>query len=163
MAISNGRPNGPVVAATPAGLETLQRLRRETPPDQAVRVAGWLDQIRHSDRMFTLKLENGAALRGVAEDVSSERLAGLWGKRAIVHGRAVFRPSGRVLRLEASDIQAAGDDFSLWSHEPLPLAEAALPALRQPQTRRTGINAIIGHWPGDESDEAIARALEALS
>jgi hypothetical protein len=161
--ITNGRRDGPVVSATPTSLETLRRLRRDTPPDQVARVAGWLDQIRHSDRMFTLKPESGAVLRGVAEGVAPEQLAGLWGKKATIHGRAVFRPSGRILRLEVLAIEAAGDDFAFWSQEPLALTEAALPQLRQPQTSRTGLNAMLGHWPGDESDEAVARALAELS
>jgi hypothetical protein len=34
---------------------------------------------------------------------------------------------------------------------------------RQRQTRQTGVNAIIGRWPGDETDEEIEAALERLS
>lgn len=161
--IANGRSGGLTVVTTPATLDTLRSLRHTTPPEQSVRVAGWLDQIRHSDRMFTLKLEDGTVLRGIAEGVSTQRLAGLWGRKAIVHGRATFRPSGRVLRLEALDIAPAGEDFSFWSQEPLPLAEGVAPQVRHPQAPHTGINAVIGGWPGDESDDDIARALEALS
>jgi hypothetical protein len=32
-----------------------------------------------------------------------------------------------------------------------------------PQGPRSGINAIFGRWPGDESDEEIMEALERLS
>lgn len=35
--------------------------------------------------------------------------------------------------------------------------------LRQPQTPTTGIGAIIGKWPGNETDEEINEALERLS
>lgn len=38
-----------------------------------------------------------------------------------------------------------------------------LKALHQPQGPTTGINAIIGKWPGDESDEEILAYLEELS
>jgi hypothetical protein len=76
---------------------------------------------------------------------------------------AVFRPSGRVLRLHADHIEPAGNDFSLWSVEPRPLWGAAAPPLRRPQGPRSGINAIIGRWPGDESEAEIAAALEELS
>lgn len=38
-----------------------------------------------------------------------------------------------------------------------------LEALRVPQGPYTGINAIIGKWPGDESDEEIQALLEELS
>ena len=35
--------------------------------------------------------------------------------------------------------------------------------LDQPQTPTSGINAIIGRWPGDESEEELLAALEELS
>lgn len=41
--------------------------------------------------------------------------------------------------------------------------ELDLEALKQPQGSRTGVNAIVGRWPGEESDEDIARALHELS
>jgi hypothetical protein len=48
-----------------SGLETCRRLRSAIPPDQQVRVAGKLDVLRHSDRMFTLVLESDVEVRGV--------------------------------------------------------------------------------------------------
>lgn len=38
-----------------------------------------------------------------------------------------------------------------------------LESLKQPQGPRTGVNAIVGRWPGEESDEEIARVLRELS
>lgn len=38
-----------------------------------------------------------------------------------------------------------------------------LESLHQPQGPDTGINAIIGKWPGDESEEEILTLLEKLS
>ena len=136
---------------------------RQLPPEQRVRLAGRLDTIRYSDRMFTLKLESGVTLCGIADGVPPDTLAGLFGKRVTVSAMATFRPSGRVLRLHADRIEPAGDDFSLWSVEPRPLWGAAAPSLRQPQGPRSCINAIIGLWPGDESEAELAAALEALS
>jgi len=159
-----GNAAGEVTRITADRIERVARLRRQTPAPQRIRVAGWLDLIRHSDRMFTLKLESGTTLRGVAEGVGAEKLAGLFGKKAVVSGAAVFRPSGRVLRIEADYIEPAGEDFSLWSHEPKPvLGGASAEALRKPQGPRSGLAAIIGTWPGDETDEMVSAALEELS
>ena len=161
---TNGIPNAKLhVTVDTERIAKLRRLRRETPPEQRVRLAGWLDAIRHSDRMFTLKLESGSTLRGVAEDVPTDVLRDLFGRKAIVSGSAFFRPSGKLLRLEADHIEPAGDDFSLWSVEPRPLWGAMEPSLRQPQGPRSGINAIIGQWPGDESDDEVTKALKELS
>jgi hypothetical protein len=97
-------------------IETVARLRGKTPPPQRERVAGWVDLIRHSDGLFTLKLESGPTLRGVAEGVGAERLVGLFGKKAVVSGTALFRPSGRVLRIEADQMEPAPEDSSLCGH-----------------------------------------------
>ncbi|MBI3099532.1 MAG: hypothetical protein HYY93_15095 [Planctomycetes bacterium] len=35
--------------------------------------------------------------------------------------------------------------------------------LMQPQGPKTGLNAIFGRWPGTESDEEVAAALEDMS
>lgn len=163
-AIELQNAKGGVTRIAQPQLETAKRLRRETPPPQRVRVTGWLDAIRHSDRMFTLKLEDGATLRGIAEGLDPEVLRSLFGRKATVSALAVFRPSGKVLRLEADHIAPAGDDFSAWSREPHPLfADEGEAALRVAQGSRSGLSALIGQWPGDESDEEISDALEELS
>lgn len=159
-----GNATGKVTRITADRLDNVARLRKQTPPPQRVRVSGWLDLIRHSDRMFTLKLESGPTLRGVAEGVAAETLAELFGRKAVVSGTAVFRPSGRVLRIEADHIEPGSDDFSLWSHEPRPaLGETRAASLRKAQGSRSGLAAIVGAWPGDESDETVAAALKELS
>ena len=38
-----------------------------------------------------------------------------------------------------------------------------LEALRQPQMADSGVNAVFGRWPGDETDEEIFDALRELS
>jgi hypothetical protein len=35
--------------------------------------------------------------------------------------------------------------------------------LRKPQGAKSGINAVIGKWPGDETEEIITAILEELS
>lgn len=148
----------------PEGLATIHRLRRQTPRPRKVRIAGKLDLIRHSDRMFTLQLESGKTLRGVAGDIPIDRLRNLFGKSVVVSALAVFRPSGSLLRLEADHLQEATGDISIWSTEPSPLEADLEPrSLRKPQGPRTGVNAIFGQWPGDETEEEILAALEDLS
>jgi hypothetical protein len=156
----------PRYSLRPLGSDARGALREgehHRPREQRVRVAGRLDTIRCSDRLFTLKLESGVTLRGIAEGVPPETLAGLFGKRVTVSAMATFRPSGRVLKLQADRIEPGGDDFSLWSVEPRPLWGAAEPSVRQPQGPHSGINAIIGRWPGNESEAEISAALEVLS
>lgn len=145
-------------------LGRVERLIRDTPPPQRVRIGGQLDTIRHSDRMFTLTLATGESLKGMAEGVAAEQLASLFGKDVIVHGLAAFRPSGKVLRVEADEIARAEEDLELWSRAPRPLLGAIEPrSLVAEQGPRSGLNAIYGRWPGDESAEELTAALEEIS
>lgn len=146
-------------------MERIESLRIRTPAPQAVRIAGKVESIRHSDRMFLLVLESGERLRGVADAVDEAHLRSTWGKLAVVSGKAAFRPSGRPLRVEAERITLAEPrDAELWSRLPKPsLSPLDTRALRQPQGPRSGINAVWGQWPGDESDEQMSEALRRLS
>ena len=134
-------------------------------PPQAVRVAGTLNEVIHSERSFTLILEPGVQLRGSAEHIDSERLDTLIGKTVIVSGMARFTPSGTVLRIDAEDVDAASPrEASLWAQAPRPLFRPLdVRALEAPQASHTGINALFCKWPGDESDEQLQADLEKLS
>jgi hypothetical protein len=124
-----------------------------------------VDAIRHSDRAFTLIMQSGEQIRGVLAEGEPEVLAPFFGQVAVVSGVAQFRPSGSVLRIDADLLQPGGErDLALWSESPRPLFAPADPReLRRPQGPRSGINAVIGAWPGDETDEEIFALLEEMS
>ncbi len=99
----------------------------------------------------------------VVNDADFTRLGQLLGKRVIVSGTAKFRPSGKVLRVEADQIVAATGDTTLWEVAPQPLFSDLEPrSLRLPQGSKSGVAAIFGQWPGDESDEDFENAVRHL-
>ena len=145
-------------------LATVERLWRKSPPTQSVRLAGRLDSLRQSDRAFTLVLASGETVRGIAVGLEPRELAPYFGEDVIVEGIVVFRPSGSVLRIEAEKVEITTEDLSLWSRMPRPLfGQIDRRTLYQPQGPRSGINAIIGRWPGEESDEEALALLEKIS
>jgi hypothetical protein len=147
------------------GLACIGRLRSGTPVPRQVRVAGRLASVPHNDRAFTLQLSEGVVRGLIAERVSPAELERSSGASVVVSGLAVFRPSGAILRLEANRIDAADERAGVWGRIPQPLFEAAEPTTqyRAHQRPRSGLAAIMGKWPGDESDEEIAEILERLS
>lgn len=165
LEIRNGRPDQPTLTVTPEGIRVVQRLHRQTPRSQRVRIAGQVDAIRYSDRAFTLVLESGEQIRGVLAEGEPEVLAPYFGKVAVVSGMAQFRPSGSLLRVDADQVQPGTDqDLELWSETPRPLfASTDDHDLRRPQRPRSGINALIGSWPGNETDDEIFAMLEEMS
>lgn len=161
LAVVNGR----TVQVSRDGLARIDEMCRRTPKPRQAKAAGELDAIRYSDKMFTLVLPGGERVRGVAEGIEACELSAFWGKRVVVSGLAVFRPSGGLARIDADRIEPATErDLELWAAAPEPLgAPLDVRSLSRPQGPRSGINAIIGKWPGDETDEEIRLALESMS
>lgn len=147
-------------------IERLTVLESEIPEPQYVRVAGRLDTIRHSDRTFTILAPGlNQTVKGIAEAGAKADLQALWGKAVVVSGTAHFTPSGHILRIEADHIRAAAEgEESLWGKIPRPVGRAVTTAeLRREQGPRSGLNAVFGRWPGEESDEEILAVLDEIS
>lgn len=133
------------------------------PAPREVRVVGVLDMLRRSTQAFALRLDGGDELRGVLVDADMADVRALLGCRVVVQGKAVFRPSGRVLRVDARAINEGTNEPTFWSKMPhANPAVGELKAYRQPQSSISGVNAFFGKWPGDESDEELLRGLEEL-
>jgi hypothetical protein len=145
-------------------IEHVKALNRVTPVPHQVRVVGTLDMIRASTQGFGLKLDDGSELAGIYEQGDIAELQPLFRRRVVVNGNLVYRPSGRPLRLDATRLRLANGESSLWSRLPSsPIEKLDVRHLRQLQTKKTGVGAILGQWPGDESDEEISEKLNVLS
>ena len=145
---------------------TLERLQQKIPMDQRVMVVGKIEMLRHTGRMSTVRVEDGTELRGVvvSEQVSVEDLGRLWGHSARVSGWAKYRASGGVLRIEADAIEAAEGGLSVLSRIPSPvLPSLDLRSLHDAQGSRSGVSAVMGRWPGDETEEETSALLAELS
>jgi hypothetical protein len=135
-----------------------------TPTPQRVRLVGKLDGLEASTQRFSLLLDSGERVSGVYPEDNSDRLQSLWRKRVLVMGTSVFRVSGNVLRVEAESIDDGAGASSLFSTLPVANGTRLTPGrVRKPQGARSGMAAIMGHWPGDETEEEIEAALERIS
>ncbi|HEY0022579.1 MAG TPA: hypothetical protein VGB24_06695 [Longimicrobium sp.] len=162
--LRNGRPDSAPVMITPAGIAAAERLQKQTPRPQRVRVAGKVDAIRHSDRAFTLVMESGEVIRGILAEGDPDELAPHFGRATIVGGMAQFRPSGSLLRIDADLLEPADEHaLSMWSEAPRPLFGGSPDREVRRQGSRSGINAFIGAWPGEESEDEIFAMLEEIS
>ena len=145
-------------------VELAEQFRARTPLPQRARLVGELDMLRASTNSFAIKLDDGQEVRGVLTEGEIERLTELFRKDVLVLGKCVYRPSGRLLRVDANRVVLAGDEPRLWSRTPDgPSARLEAARLKKPQGPRSGLAAIIGRWPGDETDEEISAELDAVS
>jgi hypothetical protein len=135
-------------------------LRREIPEPKRSRVAGKLDMIRDSDGAFSLILNSGETIHGILEDDKSDVFAHCWRQFVVVEGKAVFRPSGLLLRIEAEAMELAGEADAFFSTIPKATpARFDVRRVREPQTSTSGVGAVFGKWPGDETEEELLAAL----
>jgi hypothetical protein len=143
--------------------EDAASLHRETPAPQRVRICGKLDMIRDSDRVFNLILSAGERLRGVWTGGDTKQLADFFKASVVIGGTAVFRPSGRLLRVDAEAIDIAADNDVFFSTMPQPTRRAPdIRELSRKQKTRGGLSMIFGKWPGDETEAELLAALKEM-
>ena len=129
-----------------------------------VKVAGRLDAMTVSDCTFKL-LTQQCPIKCLAKLVDQKTLSTLLGKDILVSGTAHFSANGEVFTIETAQIKiATGNDLEIWGQVPTPLYRPFKPSdFKVPQGSDSGMSAIYGKWPGDETDEEILKALEELS
>ena len=102
-------------------LDTAERWTSTPPKEQEARLVGTLDTVVWSSRGFVLVTSEGNRVRGVLTEGDQTLLKEWLGKPVLVHGRAVFRPSGSLLRIEARQIETRMDAPPIFSRLPKPV------------------------------------------
>ena len=146
-------------------IDQVRSLSRSMPVPHQVRIVGMLDMIRASTQGFALKLDDGSEISGIYANENIADLQPLFRQRVVVNGALIYRPSGRPLRIDATHIRlSASPESAFWSQLPTPVQVIDnVRQLHQPQSRKSGVSAVIGRWPSDESDEKIAAELLRIS
>jgi hypothetical protein len=122
-----------------------------------VRLEGTLDMVQASDNSFRLRLEDGRTIAGHLVGRPIITLGKVLGRRLLVFGTGQFNAAGEVERVEMdSFIPNDGQPWTVNSDD-LPISEE----VKKEQAVR--LRAVMGCWPGDETDEQINAALEELS
>jgi hypothetical protein len=167
--ITEARLPGRRGAASPPRLNlevirTARQFYEETPAPRKVRLAGILDMVRASNHTFAVRLDDGQEAKGSLVEGSVEALAAWLNKPVLLFGTAVFRPSGRLLRVDAEAFRPATAPDWFFAKMPKPLApDRHRPATQDRRKMADGLKAVFGQWPGEESEEAIRAALQELS
>lgn len=145
-------------------LASAKQLHDKTLRPQAAIVVGRLDMIQHSTQTFAMIMDDGQEVRCVMAEDDVECLTPLFKHRVAVSGRVVFRASGRVLRVEAESVRDAVESDRFFAKIPRPNAQRFdLRRVLREQGHKRGLAAIIGKWPGDETDEEIDKWLKEIS
>jgi hypothetical protein len=130
---------------------------------QMVSVLGKLDAIEHSTRRFTLLLDSEERVPCLLVEGEVGQLGELFGRRVLASGMAVWNRNGKLDRIEVELLEPGGGKPKLWALSPRPLGFLSDLPVDQVTPGPRGGAAIIGKWPGDETDEQIEEALKRLS
>ncbi len=136
-------------------------LSRKIPSARQVRVVGRIDMVRYSTRSMGLRLDDGNEVRCAVVNEELNELREFLNKEVTVLGKAIYRPSGSVLRLDIEQILETTAGREQFSQVPLSM-ETGLRVERRLQTSKNGVSAVFGSWPGDESDEELLAGLAEL-
>ncbi len=136
-------------------------LSDQTPTPRQVRVVGKLDMVRHSTRSFGLLLADDQEVRGILQEGDSDLLQQYFGKEITVFGKAVYRPSGTLLRIDAQEILDKVEGRSAFSIVP-PAFTHRFEQDRKVQSSKNGVAVFFGSWPGEETDDELLAALGEL-
>jgi hypothetical protein len=138
-----------------------KELTDRTPSPRQVRVVGHLDMIRHSTRSFEILLEEGKSVRGVLENGDHiDTLKKLLGQQVLIVGKAVYRASGLLLRVDAQAVGESNGEPKVFAKVPPPI-EHRQPTvrLRISEQAKRGVPRFFGKWPGEETDEELLAML----
>lgn len=140
-------------------VDAADSLRRQTPPSRRVRLCGKLDMLGVTRKVLGIYLEDGTPVTAIWNTEDFADLAGFLDKFVVIEGLAVFRPSGRLLRIDADAIGAAGARDSHFSA--LPLAGAIdYASVARTRAGKSPYRDLLGMIPGEESDEDFILSLE---
>jgi hypothetical protein len=133
------------------------------PRSRRVRVAGSLVSTAADGTAFTLVLQSGEQVHCSLSN--RDELLPLPPGPVVIGGTAHFAFPETLRTIVVDDVQAASEnDLSLWSERPRPLFSASAEDPRgMLQDRSSNLSAVIGAWPGEESDEEVFALLEELS
>jgi hypothetical protein len=139
-------------------VESAHILSDQTPAPRQIRVVGKLDMVRHSTRSFALVLDDGEEVRGVLQESDPALLQQYFGRTITVFGKAMYRPSGSLLRIDAQEFLDITEGRAAFRSVPAAFSNSPK-SERKVQTAKTGVAAFFGTWPGDETDEELLAAL----
>jgi hypothetical protein len=136
-------------------------LSSRIPPPRQIRLVGKIDMVRWSTRSMAIRVEDGTEYRCAVINEEVGDLGQYGGHEVTVLGKAIYRPTGSVLRLDVE--QVLNTTIGRAAYSDVPLSFESRPEVeRKRQTARNGVSAVFGSWPGDESDEELLAGLSEL-
>lgn len=136
-----------------------------TPAPRRVRVAGRLDVMGISQGVLKLDIGNGNTVTALWDgDTEVVSLKDYLNRDVVIEGMAMFRPSGGLLRVDASAIAAASAQDNFFRMVPSGALVQDIQRIARLRPGEKSVYArILGSIPAEETEEEFAAAVEAMS
>jgi hypothetical protein len=136
-------------------------LSSRIPTPRQIRLVGKIDMVRWSTRSMAIRVEDGSEYRCAVINDEIGDLGQYGGQEVTLLGKAIYRPTGSVLRLDVEQVLNTTVGRAAYSDVPLSF-ENRHETERKRQTVKHGVSVVFGSWPGDESDEELLAGLAEL-
>lgn len=133
------------------------------PAPHRVVINGTLDELNVLKSSLVLNTKDGL-VNVLAHDKSLvSGLTGFVGKEITIIGRAHYWPCGQLSFIDITSYHVPGKKDSFFSRKPRAMsAMQQLSCQVQQKPQKNPFAAMLGHWPGDESDEEFEQLLKQV-
>lgn len=134
-----------------------------TPAPHRVVIYGTLDELNVSNSIMVLNTEDGLVTVFAHDNSLMLGLAGYLGKEITLTGRAHYCPGGQLSFIDVESYHVPEKKDRFFSRKPRAMsAEQQLLFQAQHKAQKNAFAALLGHWPGDESDEEFIQILKQV-
>lgn len=140
----------------------IKELEEEIPNSKSVIINGKVEMLKFSKQKVSILTEEGIVDGFLGDDIEPEEIAKFWGKEITIAGTSHFKPGGRsILEIYRIYEPTAGDNF--FSRKPKnQTIEQQLDRHIKQGKNTNPLQEIIGHWPGEETEEEFYEMLKNL-
>jgi hypothetical protein len=149
----------PVLHIRRQDFERIRKLESIIPEPKPVIINGKVEELKYSKLRVKIQTDQGNIDGFLSEDISSDEIAGYWGKVITISGISHYNPEGKVV-IEIKNIYEPGEGDRYFSRKPI---NETVEEQIQRQQKEKGLNnplsSLVNQWPGDEEFDELLNML----
>jgi len=136
----------------------IKVMEEEIPEPEPIILNGIVDELKYSKLKVRIQTEEGIVDGFLSDKLSSDEIAGFWGKEVTITGTTYFKPGGKSV-IEIERVFAVGKGDKYFSRKPKSETVEQQIQRQIRQKRGNHLSEIVGKWPGDEDFNELLKML----
>jgi len=149
----------PVLRIQRQDFERIRTLESTIPEPEPVIINGKVEELKYSKLRVKIQTDQGNIDGFLSEDISSDEIAGYWGKLITISGISHYKPEGKTI-IEIKNIYEPGEGDRYFSRKP---TNETVEEQIQRQQKETGLknqlSSLVDQWPGNEDFDKLLNML----